>query len=709
MIKINVRSSTILLTILLTAAGIQAQLDPTFGTNGRTLRTDPGFQVPKKSFLLPDGKILVLAWQRMGSNNFDPITFIFARFNSDGTVDTSYGTNGTVTLAIPFLGTPQQYDLADALRQPDGKIVAVGWDNGNGLIVRVNENGTLDTSFSGDGIHRPNINQQGGDALYRVVLEPDGKITAVGATSVINVPSAFLIRYQPDGELDFGFGDQGGFIVRPMSSEQGISGLGRQSDGRYIVLAAGFDAFPGPLPAGRAYRFNSNGSADNSFTSPTFGYLDATRLLVLSNDKVLIGGNPSLTDMVLRTTFDIKLTRLNADGGIDSSFGNGGNVVVSLGPGTDDQVADLIELPGGGIALAATSVVPKNRSSISGGQITVFTFDSGGTLAGRYPALEGAASNILRQADGKLILAASYATLFTPDVLVARLTSVPLTTPRFHAIPFEFTNSTYPQGISQPAVFRPSNTKWYAAPILTNGVSFGLSTDILVAGDYYGNMQTELAVFRPSNGTWYIAKTYSSTDFITIRWGLSGDIPAAYDYDGDGKHDPTVFRPSDGNWYIHQSSDGGARFVHWGASGDKPVTGDYDGDGLGDTAIWRPSTGVWYINRSSDGQAAIVGFGSAGDIPVQEDYDGDLKTDIAVFRPSTGVWYIWRSSDGGFTIVPFGASGDVPVPGDYDGDRKMDISVYRPSTSVWYRINSSGGTEQFVWGVPGDVAVQGRY
>jgi uncharacterized delta-60 repeat protein len=700
----------LVLTVVFATTCIFAQLDPAFGTNGKTIRSAPFTQVPIDSFLLPDGKILVMTWDRNGSTNDVPITYSFVRFNADGSVDTSYGTNGAVQLPIPFLATQNQYNIFQAVRQPDGKIVAVGSDGPNGLMVRLNENGTLDTSFSGDGIHRPNINQTGNDSLARVLIQPDGRIVAIGGTQINNVNSLFLIRYETNGELDFAFGDQGGFIVHPVGGDGFFAtGFGRQSSGKYVALGSG-------QATGKALRFNSDGTADASFASPTFGSGDATSFLLLSDDRMVVGGYPFYTDALFRNHADIKLTRLNINGAADSTFGNGGTILLDIVSGMFDYLADVIELPGGAVGVAGTTLVYKNRSPTVGWQMSLFTVDNTGAITGRSLAMNfdpsGGTSNLLRQPDGKLIVTGAIGDPNNPDVLITRHLGVPLDTYRLRGIPFEFSlgPGSGPFGISQTAEFRPSSTKWYASPFLASGVQFGLANDVLAAGDFYGDYGSELAVFRPSNGTWYISKGYSSSDFVTVQWGSNGDVPAAYDYDGDGKYDVTVFRPSDGNWYIRQSSDSGVQIHHWGVSGDKPVVGDYDGDGLGDLAIWRPSTGVWYIHRSSDGQAQVAQFGLNGDIPVQEDYDGDLKTDIGVFRPSTGVWYIWRSSDGGFTIVQYGLNGDVPTPADYDGDRKIDISVYRPSTSRWYWIRSGSGTgEQFVWGISGDIAVQGRY
>lgn len=711
MIRTATRVFPILTVTFFTTLCIFAQLDPTFGTNGKTVRPFPGFESPLKTFLLSDGKVLVLT-TNMATNVAAP-TYHFVRFNSDGTVDTAYGTNGSVQLPIPFINTQaQSYQITDAVRQADGKIVAVGFDNGNGLVVRLNENGTLDSTFSGDGVHRPNVDQTRQDFIDNVIYQPDGKIVVAGHSQLFSVMShIFLVRYESNGELDLTFGDQAGFIVHSAETVN-LVGLARQSNGNYIALGRGWTE--NQVNVGRCYRFNSNGSLDNTFTSPEFPQSDATDLLVDSSDRVIVGGNPYMTDSLLRSHSDLKLTRLNSGGGVDSTFGSGGVLQIDIVSGMTDTFGDMIELPDGSIALAATTFISRNRSAVYAWQMSVLKIGTAGTVTGRYLVTDLAglsSANIVRQPDGKLVITGTWGTVNgLGDVLITRHTGIPLTTSRFRATPFEFTTSV--MGISHPAIFRPSSTKWYATPFLTQGIQFGLSTDVPVSGDYLADPASELAVFRPSTATWYIARTYfdSSTNFVTIQWGLPGDLPAQYDYDGDGKYDVAVFRPSDGNWYVRRSSDGSAKIDHWGLSGDKPVIGDYDGDGLGDLAVWRPSSGVWFISRSSDGQAYIVPFGLDGDIPVQEDYDGDLKTDIAVFRPSTGFWYILRTSDGGSTVLPFGISEDIPVPADYDGDRKMDISVYRPSTSRWYRINSSDGTlDNLPWGLPGDIVVEGRY
>lgn len=262
-------------------------------------------------------------------------------------------------------------------------------------------------------------------------------------------------------------------------------------------------------------------------------------------------------------------------------------------------------------------------------------------------------------------------------------------------------------GLSDIAVYRPSNGVWYSLNSTNGGLfasAFGTTGDKIVPGDYDGDGRSDTAVFRPSTGVWYVNR--SAAGFTAVTFGLGTDIPVPGDFDGDGKTDVGVFRPSNGVWYFLKSSNGAFDFRAFGQNGDKPVPGDFDTDGITDFAVFRPSASSWYIQGSATGFRAVQ-FGVGTDIPVQSDYDGDGKTDVAVFRPSNGVWYRLGSTTG-FSAVAFGQNGDKPSPADFDGDGKSDVAVFRGGN--WYALKSSNGSFFAVsWGIGEDLPVSNAY
>lgn len=693
--------------LVLSVNKISAQLDPTFGTNGVTTTNFSDPATPIAGFVLPDTKILVVAKIELaGSLN----RYYFIRYNNDGTPDATYGTGGRIELPLP-MPLNSNIHILDAARQPDGKIILAGWDSDNGFIARLNENGTLDTSFSGDGVHRPNINQSGFDQITTVAVQADGKIVVGGYVEFAFGPhSIYLLRYHSNGTLDESFGIEGYIIHGSLGIYQGSPQfLFLQSTGKIITVSS---PDTNTATSGSVRRFNSDGTIDNTFTTvffPTNGFGDA---LVQPDNKILISRYIQKNETLDRQHTDISISRFDANGNPDTGFGNAGQATVDLTGYFDDFPNALHVLPNGEILVASRTDVQPNRSAFRGSMLSLVRLSATGGTLGKLlvtNSLGHYKTAIIPQPDGKIV-ALDYiynSAANETDILLARVTGVPLQTYRLHGVPFDFRYPAF-NGIAEPAIFRPSDRRWYMYNIAP-GYLFGLSDDIPVPSDYIQDLAADMAMFRPSNGTWYIARDYqnAASNYITIQWGLNGDIPAPADYDGDGKSDLAVFRPSNGVWYIRNSADESFTIFQWGLNGDKPVPGDYDGDGIYDVGVFRPSDGNWYILRSSDGQPYILHFGLNGDIPVHEDYDGDGKFDIAVYRPSDGIWYRLNSSNGSFFAMAWAIPADIPVPADYDGDGKADIAVWRQGNGRWY-VNQSidGAMGVYNWGIMGDIPLQ---
>ena len=96
----------------------------------------------------------------------------------------------------------------------------------------------------------------------------------------------------------------------------------------------------------------------------------------------------------------------------------------------------------------------------------------------------------------------------------------------------------------------------------------------LLASEPGGGVERASVWFRPSSGGWYILKSSANyTTSVGVSWGLSTDVPVPGDFDGDGKIDPAVFRPSTGGWYVLKSSTNYTTSfgVSWGLSTDLPI------------------------------------------------------------------------------------------------------------------------------------------
>ncbi len=710
----------ILVTFALFAISTNAQLDTTFGTNGTVVLGNVGTK-PLASFVLPSGKILIISEELTNPQTFQPYRYRLIKLNSDGTPDTNYGVNGVATLT--GAQSNQQFSrLFNCNRQTDGKILCVDLQS----VYRFNEDGTLDLTFSGDGIHTPNVDQQASEKLAAVIQQPDGKIVVAGMI-VINYsePSRlFLVRYETNGDLDYTFGNQGGFIIHKLPYPT-VSEVHLQSTGKILTVPQKESSQSNTnfFPTGAINRFNTDGTLDNTFTSVIYQSGNVPKLRgfkLLGEDKFATAESITINDQLLRTNRNIVINRYTSDGNVDFTFGTKGKTHYDVTSGMTDDAIALSEQSDGKIIVSGATDIEYNRTSISGLKLSIARLDQNGTLTGKYLATNlnndytSAPANllydgqILVQPDGKILTTSAKTSVEgTRQILVTRSTDVPFETKRLHGIPQNFLENI---NRSNPGIYRPSTRNWYFNPSIYS-VFFGLSDDILAPADFVGDFKTDLAVFRPSEGNWYIAKQgiNPAQNYLTIQWGKVGDIPIPRDYDGDSKADIAIFRPEDGVWYIRNSSGTFPTWQKWGIEGDKPVAGDYDGDGIDDLAVFRPSNGNWYILNSSNGEHSIMRFGRNGDIPVQEDYDGDSKVDIAVWRPSTGVWYIRRSSDNGYSIYNFGLTGDIPIPCDFDGDRRIDIGVWRPTNQNWYIVNSGDGSfNQFVFGLTNDIPTQGR-
>jgi uncharacterized delta-60 repeat protein len=211
-------------------------LDASFGAGG-IVTTDFAASLTQafSVALQPDGKI-VAAGQTFINGSLD---FALARYNRDGTLDASFGTGGTVT--TDFAGERSRQDRAFSVAvQPDGKIIAAGQATIRSFdfaLARYNRDGTLDASFGTGGTVTTSFGNGSFDFARSVALQPNGKIVAAGQVLFIGGFDFALARYSRDGTLDASFGTGGTVTTDFAGSDDGALSVGVQPNGK--IVAAG--------------------------------------------------------------------------------------------------------------------------------------------------------------------------------------------------------------------------------------------------------------------------------------------------------------------------------------------------------------------------------------------------------------------------------------------------------------------------------------
>jgi len=678
--KIIFISATCALLILLVGAvfGGTVSLDPTFnGTGYRIHSINSEGSIGESVGIQPDGKIVLGGWT-ITSGNLG--SFAAMRLNTNGTLDTSFDSDGYA------ITTVANFNRGDTLlTQPDGKILLggeryFGDSNDDFTILRYNTNGTLDNTFDGNGVAAPVVSGFSDEHCYDMALQPDGKIVMVGTTAADDNAQTNLaiMRLNTNGSLDTTFNGTGILIVTFQNVNESANAVVIQNDGKIVIGGFLNNTFKNDF---LLMRFNPNGFPDTTFgssgitiTSVSSANNSINTMALQSDGKILAGGSGYIA-------------RYTADGILDNTFGNNGtrsaphNVSKILVRGSDKFLVS--GTLGGNVAVS--------RYNANGAIDT--SFNNTGTATANVPNNSCAGRSLAVQNDNKIVIGGDCTISNNTRFAVFRLQEA---TAKGY-LDFDGDSKT------DIGIFRPSAGEWWlnrSSTGVTVAAQFGQSTDKPVPADFTGDGKSDIAFWRPSTGEWFILRSEDGS-FLSFPFGTSGDVPVAGDFDGDGKADAGVFRPSTNEWFISKSS-GGTIITTFGVAGDVPVTADYDGDGKTDIAIYRPSAGQWWIQRSSNLSVVAAAFGNSTDKPVQGDYSGDGKADIAFYRPSTGEWFILRSEDGSFYSVPFGASGDLPAPGDYDGDGKFDTAVFRPSSVTWFINRTTAGLLITSFGAGGD-------
>jgi uncharacterized delta-60 repeat protein len=355
-------------------------LDPTFDGDGRTTFGDADSAWAVYDVLAqPDGK-LVTAGSGTGG-------LTVSRLNADGSLDTGFAGDGTAAVAGFSLGK-------GAALQTDGRIVAVGWAGSDSAVARVLPDGSLDETFGGEGGR--SFGFGGYEVARGVVAQPDGRIVAAGVADGDFLVTRLLAHGSPDAT--FGQGgtrklDFGGYWDE-------ATAIARQADGRLVVAGHTFTDGGNGLAVGR---LTANGTPDATFDGDGLRMLDfpgydyAYAVLVQPDGRIVLAGQGGEGS-------DFAITRLNADGSLDTSFGDGGRVTVDLGAW--DVAMAVARQADGGLVLAGQTSAGSDVAVVrlTAGGAPDPTFDGDGRKTFGY-AGDDAARAVMVQPDGRIVVA----------------------------------------------------------------------------------------------------------------------------------------------------------------------------------------------------------------------------------------------------------------------------------------------------------------
>src|SRR5207253_2915603 len=319
---------SLFLAMQLAQAG-DGDLGRTFGTGG-TVMTDlnRSTDLANAVAIQSDGKLVVVG-QTYKNNDYSTEDFAVTRYNTDGTLDNTFGRGGKVRTDFPGLAAVS----SAVVIQPDGKIVVAGGAfpqftfAGNFEVVRYNPNGSLDRSFGNGGIVTTTFPE--GSYAFDVALQPDGKIVAAGTVFVDFIPGEpsntdfALARYNPDGTPDAAFGNGGQVSTDFVGMEDDAFSVLIQSDGK--IVAVGSANSPATYYDFAAVRYLSNGTIDTAFgvagkVSTDFGdhNFDRAQSAALQSDDKIVAAGFAISQNGLSENFAV--ARYTAHGVLDTTF-----------------------------------------------------------------------------------------------------------------------------------------------------------------------------------------------------------------------------------------------------------------------------------------------------------------------------------------------------------------------------------------------------
>ena len=370
--------------------------------------------------VLPDGKYIVASGANTATAGQD-IDFALVKYNADGSLDTSFGTGGQVITAV----NTNNEIVNRMVVQDDGKIIVVGGYNNGGndsIIIRYNADGTLDNTFSGDGMQEVDVSASGSDWFEDVVIQADGKIVAVGYGTFSGDEQIFAVRFNDDGSLDNTFGTSGQTILPMDVSDERAMAVALQSDGKVII---GGRSNNGADTDFALRRLNTDGTLDTTFGTLGIVAVDVSAsgetgnaIYVGSGDEIFLAGSTNASG-----DNDSTVVKFDADGNLDASFGTGGVFTVAAGV-PFETLYDLTVQSDGKIVAVGEAYTAATKNDVSVIRINAngtldTTFGTGGIVRETLTNETDSAKSVRIDANGNIMVAGNT----DGDTFIARFDS----------------------------------------------------------------------------------------------------------------------------------------------------------------------------------------------------------------------------------------------------------------------------------------------
>lgn len=378
-------------------------LDSTFGINGKVIQPIGAFsEAVFDAFLQPDGKIVVAG--NVYDFSFDA-DYAIARYLPDGTLDYSFGDKGIVVFDFDA-----PYDLCTAITlQPDGKIVAAGIYSKDFLsqvsALRLLPNGTVDSTFGNNGTVLVPVGDYG---VYctDVQIQPDGKLLLSGMVEDVDYRDFFVLRLQSNGALDPSFGNAGITITSGSDKDDNSYAMALKPNGGFVLVGKSYA--PNKTTDLSILQYTAAGALDPFFENGGIVQIDngsseenAYMMLVQADGKIVVHASAKPGRWTSIKGQEVGFLRYYPNGTLDSTFNSTGIALRQFSTGYN--------FPDGFTVLKNGAYVGAGHIN---DQAALWKFEATGALSTNFgiggkvlrPPQNGAAyTAVAEQADGRII------------------------------------------------------------------------------------------------------------------------------------------------------------------------------------------------------------------------------------------------------------------------------------------------------------------